>query len=224
VAETTTYPDVYGWIGSGGSSAHDESGAENPCHVTRTTTEDYERAYVSFDTSVIPDSATIEAALLQVYIHDITTPIGINLSSLGAVVYYDHDKIGAAITSDDWAFSAFAGYKYLSGWPTDFPKSAEVIVVTASINVDGDSDYEIRDASVWSDSVPGPSLHYYPRYGSPASKMWLTVTYSVPGGFFNRWNWRLPALPGFSGILSALVLETGEIQITERFYPRPVEA
>ena len=47
----------------------------------------------------------------------------------------------------------------------------------------------------------------------------LVVEYSMSINVFNRWNWRLPALPGFSSILSIVALATGRVQVTQRFTP-----
>lgn len=221
MAESTIYPDVYGFIDATGPTAHDQSGTTGSCYTHRTTSADVVRAYFSFDTSAIPTNATVSAAVLRLYLDDIDLPVGISLNNVGIQVWYDHDRIGVGIDTSDWQMNSYAGYKYVGSQPFSLPYHLDVTVVTGSVNPGGDSDYEVRDASVWADSVDGPLCYFHARHGSPATdKTWLTVTWTAPRGLFNRFNRWLPALPGFSNVLAMMELPCGRIQVVQQFAPR----
>ncbi|MCW7072059.1 MAG: hypothetical protein OCU12_07035 [Methanophagales archaeon] len=218
---TTQYPDVYGYIDYSGPTPHDESGLKNPIYTFKSESEDVYRAYLSFNTAAIPNTATIIAAELELYLHTYDEPIGINVSQYGVQIWYEHDRIGAAVTTDDWGLTGWSAYHSFGANPV-LPVQVGVDVGTACVNVSGDSDFELRDGCVWSDTADGPTLHYYPLYGKMLpNKMWLQVTYTLPIGIFNKWNRRLPAkLAQFSGILAAVLLPNGEAFVIQRFAPR----
>jgi len=218
MSQSIVYPDVYGWIDNGGPTAHDQSGTTGVCYVFKRGGNDVYRSYFSFDTSSIPTNATVSAATVRTYLHDVSLPSGIDLASMGVMLWYEHDKIGGSIDTGDWDHSSYAGYKWIGSWPLSLPNSFDVIVVTASVNKGGDSDYEFREASTWSNTINGPLSFYHAKHGPSAiNKMWLTVTWTAPLRFFNRFNWRLPRLPGFSNILAVAWLPCGRIQVTQRF-------
>jgi len=227
VAEDTFYPSPYGYIGDSGSTAYDNTGTASKCYtLANIVTGSVERAYFSFDTSSIPEVATIVDVSIRAYCDFLSFSVEINLLTIAGMVWWEHDVIGASITTGDWGLANFGAYKlWGSGQPPpSLPSSADIDLPNASVNVDGDSDYEFRDASNWTDSSEGPRLGYYAKKPIGTVRMWLTVTFSIPKGLFNRWNWRLPAMPGFSNVIAAVVLPSGDLKVLARFYPRPLEA
>jgi len=221
VSLSTIFPDVYGWIDHSGPTAHDQSGTTGHCYVFKSGLNDVYRAYSSFDTSAIPTNCSVQTATIRAFMHSVNMPVGIVMISLGVQVWYEHDKIGGSIDTSDWGHSNFAGYKYIGACPLSFPCSFSIVVVPASVNPGGDSDYEFRDASEWTTTADGPVSCYHAKYG-PASPnvMWLTVKWRAPLRFFNRFNLTLPRLPGFSNVLSAVWLPNGSIEVTQRFPAR----
>lgn len=227
MAEATFYPSPYGYIDDSGSTAFDLTGTASKCVTQDSNEGDIARGYFSFDTSSIPEVATVEDVSIRAYCDHLSVPVDCNISVLALMVWWEHDVIGEAITTGDWGFANFGAFQW---WglgqpsPPSLPYSADIDLPNESVNTAGDSDYEFIDASTWSISDEGPALGYYAKKPIANVRMWLTVTYSIPGGLFNRWNWRLPALPGFSSVLAAVLLPSGDLKVMARFYPRPLEA
>lgn len=181
------------------------------------------RAYLSYDTSPLPDAAIIsEVAFVGYWSSSSSEPVDADISDYAIKLYSEHDRIGSTLTADDWDLTT---YELRKSWgaTAPWPGAWTLYPATANINKDGDTDYEIRGDSAYTVPPGGPEFRMVVRIDT----LWyshLDVTYTLPSGFFNRWNWRLPALPGFSNVIAAVVLPSGDLKVLARFYPRPLEA
>ena len=222
-------PDVWGHVAKRISTTYkqatDQTGTDNNCHVTQNdgTALEFEiRSYFSFNTAPIPAVATITDVEFSFKFGVVAEPVdfdGLWQYSL----YYDADRIGASISTDDWEFPDLGGTKSWPSTPSTWTEYTASLV-TASVNRAGDTDLEVRCTGAFTDP-PGPiQWEMAARREGSTHNSYLTVTYTVPRGLFNRWNWRLPALPGFSNVIAAVVLPSGDLKVMARFYPRPLEA
>jgi hypothetical protein len=229
----TRYPDVFGYIenSSGGvKTAYDKSGQKVAIDVAGhvSTPLSTSRAYLSHATGGLSDSAIVTSASLRIYVNDTVIPMGIGNLVYRLNVYYEPSRIGSAVTTDDWGFANYGAQKDYGSSPV-WPDSSAVAMPTSCVNLTGDTDVEIRDASSWTDSASGPTFHLYALLGKiNPQKMWLDVTYELPTAkpLINRFNPRLPHIPGFSSTLSVAFMGDGRLRVRERFPSRlrPVEA
>lgn len=222
MAQDVHHAVAYGYI-TAGTSAHDHTGTNQYSKIGK---DGDNRGYLSYDTSPIPDPAIIsQVAFVSFWSSTSSKPVGAEISEYAVKIYSEHDRIGPAITTDDWTLTA---YELRKNWgdTAPWPSSWTVYPKPENINKDGDTDYEIRGDSVYEDPPGGPDFREVIRIGETWHSH-LDVTYTVPVGFFNRFNWRLPAIPGFGNVLAvALVERDSAVQVVQRFYPRqfPVEA
>lgn len=218
-------PYTYGYIhDDSGLVAHDVTGTIGACLVYDDTAPNVSaRTYVSFLTGSIPDNANITAVEIRLYLKEVIEELGIDVGEYKVDFHYDADRIGPSVTTGDWGGYAYCGKKSWGGSLPSLPDQPDVALATACVNVEGATDIEIQDDSVWSDTARGPTYDFRPKFFG-GFKMWLLVTYTVPGGLFNRWNWKLPALPGFSNVIAAVFLPSGELQVIARFPARPRSA
>ena len=218
------YPDVYGYIKKDYPStytAYDQSGTEKEQQVQKISAGHHMFALYSFDTSSIPTNATVNSVTFRIYITGLYEDIGLDVDSYILRFYYEADRVGAAITTDDWWFTTPGAQKIYGDTPPSLPYSDDITMPTGTVNKGGDTDIDVRDYSAYSGAPDGPRWGFKARISG--SRMWLDIDYTVPRGLFNRWNWRLPALPGFSNVIAAVVLPSGELKVLARFYPRPLE-
>jgi len=226
VAETRFDPHVWGWIkkNNGTTVVYDQTGGDFNPNVSQDDGAGYKkRAYFSFDTSAIPAGATIDSAVLAFKFSIVAEPVGFS-GTWQFSFYYDHDRIGSTLSADDWGFPDLAGTKSWPSTPSTWVEY-EATLVVASVNKNGDTDIEARCTGAYTDPEGPVQWRFVARRSPPiVHHVYLTVTYTVPAGLFNRWNWKLPALPGFSSVIGTVVLASGDLQVVERFYPRTVEA
>lgn len=222
----TYYPDVFGYIYEGGGTpvAYDKSGQKVALLVQGSSVQTSYRAYLSFQTGVVPDTATILTAGLRLQLRSIFEEYGINVDHYEVDIYCQHARIGAAVTTDDWGLTTFgANLDYGASQPAT-PVNSNVAMPIACVNVTGDSDFEIRNASAWMNTNEGPQFGYFALYGKINPNVcWLDVTYDLPSAkpLVNRFNWRGARLAGFSTILRVTRLSDGRVRVAERFRPRP---
>jgi hypothetical protein len=210
------HADVYGDIRNG-TTARDMSGTNSYPHVSKYGGY---RAYLSYDTSPIPDAAVIEeVAFVGYWSSSSSEPVGAEISDYAIKLYSEHDRIGGALNWWDWGLTTYELRKSWGDTPP-WPGAWTLYPSEANINKDGDTDYELRGDSVYIDPPGGPDFLLVVRIDSNWYSH-LDVTYLLPG-WFNRWNWKLPALPGFSHIVSVVALPSGWLRVKQRFYPRRV--
>jgi len=218
-------PHVWGWVkkNNGTSTAFNQTGTDFNPNVAQNDDSDFaRRAYFSFDTSAIPSVAAIESVGFCFKFSTIIEPVGF-VGTYQHSFFYDGDRIGASVSTDDWEFPDLGGTK---SWPSQPSTWTEYIasLVAEAVNKAGDTDIEVRCTGAYEDPPGAIVWKLAARREGTTHHTYLTVTYTVPGGLFNRWNWRLPALPGFSSVIAAVLLPSGDLKIMARFYPRPLEA
>jgi len=179
----TGYPDVLGYIDNNGPTAYDQSApAEQYVGETPQGGTNRYRAYYSFDTAGIPHAAKPSGGSLNVWLDAIAVPGGITILDCRMRMHYDHDRIGAAVTTDDWAMSVgstwFGG---VSPSPQFCTFNIWSSVVEEQINRTGDTDFEIWDKSLWSDASYGPRFTLRAGEWDSQERCYLTVNYRVQG-------------------------------------------
>jgi len=226
VAEDTFHPEVWGYVRQG-VSAHDFTGTYFNPNVTQDDGSGVVyRALWSFDTSSIPDSATITGAEWNNEIFTVVEPVGYDGNWI-IRLHWKHDEIGSSIDTGDFGFpdANIWGTKSWASTPARASSYTIDSVDLDCVNVDGDTDVEMRCISGYIDPPGALTWKFKTKWNSGSTwRAYLDITYTVPAGLFNRWNWRLPALPGFSNVIAAVVLPSGELKVMARFYPRTVEA
>ena len=142
----------------------------------------------SFNTSTIPNDATITAVALFFYVSTIEKTRGLVWSAI-----YDakleittaKNQIGAALDQTDYDYGTIrynsnAFKTWATGWK-------EINLGTSSVYVDGDTDVEIRPNDDWYTDLDSQGkkfiLHITTNEGG-ANKPYLRVTYTVKGKTF----------------------------------------
>jgi len=214
VATDRFTPSPYGFIrDDGGLTAYDQTGTIAAQGVCTATIE--ERAYYSFNTAPIPNNATVDDVTFRLYLRLVDEPFGIDVGNYKFVVLYDDARIGNSITTDDWGGYVQCGSKSYGGTLPSLPANIDVTLIKACVNLTGDTDLEVQDDSAWTETAAGPEWYFHAKW-FPGLMMWIDVTYTVPTGLFNRWNWKLPAMPGFSSVIAAVILPSGDIKVMAR--------
>jgi len=134
------------------------------------------RAYISMDTSTIPDDATIESATLQLYFYGMTSG-GPNLPSTWVhTLYIGANVIGASLDQTDWGAAGFKN----NGNYTPAEGLVEIPIASnmfTEISKDGYTDFEVRDSSTAMGSGTW-SITFYMT--SPTRGAKLIIWYSQP--------------------------------------------
>lgn len=215
VATDRFMPITYGYIyDDGGLIAVEQTGTIGAQKVCTRANES--RAYYSFRTGPIPNNATVDAVIFRLHLRDVIVPFGIDVQEYKFQIFYDHARIGDTITIDDWGGYAPCGVKSYGVTLPEMPVDIDVTLANASVNLTGDTDLEVQDSSTWAETDDGPTWSFHARW-FPGAMMWMDVTYTMPSGLFNRWNWKLPALPGFSSAIAAVMLPSGDLRVIARF-------
>lgn len=243
MAELFLYSDVYGYIDNVTPAAHDQSGTtgihlvgEGPMN-----SEKY-RAFWSFDTSVVPGSAVLSGGRLYTRLVGCSAPVGCVIGHYRIRLGYAHDRIGAAISTDDWGLGGYFEYKTwgaaLPSFPDDFYWQMYSVEVRDIINKDGDTDFEASQYSLWTGCADGPTFELQSRVGL-LDYTYLKLTYKMQGAL-SRFNlrglcWFGPmVLRALSSLMVAehllpsgsriLAVEDDDILVTTTFFPRTVGA
>ena len=151
---------------------------------------DVTRSYMSFDTSSIPDNATISAASLFVYFVGRVKPKIFTWSGIldqRLALWVNDDVIGAALDDSDWKLGGTKIYNSAAfkNWITAGWK--EFTGVESYVNKTGDTDFMLNPNPDWSTDCQDSVKHYYLRWNTveqtfPNLKPYLRVTYTVPSG------------------------------------------
>jgi len=229
-------PDVWGYI-KDGVSAHDFTGTEwNPNVQQGDSVDPVEwRAYYSFDTSSIPGGVVLDLARFTCETHSVTEPIGYN-GTYVVGLYYDHDIIGGALDLGDYGFPT-GNYWGSKSWASN-PGSSAVFTIDATdfscINIDGDTDCELRDVGGFTDP-PGSLLWRFKGWRSKGGyRCYLQVGYVRQGALNKLPSGNLTFYGGCLMALSRLLMAEGiippnsrvdrvdgaDIHVVTRFAPR----
>jgi len=138
----------------------------------------------SFDTSVIPDNATITAVSLWIYVSSVIKSRRLiwNVAfDAKLLVTTRKDEIGASLGTGNYdygtiRYSSNAFKTWGAGWK-------EFSLGAASVYKDGDTDCEIRPNQDWYNDLNNQGLKFYlicTTNEGGANKPYLEVTYTVP--------------------------------------------
>lgn len=172
-------PDVYGHIQNPGAGPWDMSGTTLYPRVSKYANY---RAYLSFNTSSLPDGAAIQDVEFRSYMSSSSSePYGASVGDYAIKFFYAWDQIGASIDAGEWG--AFTSYDSRKSWGTHF---ADGEAWTHPLGVDtvnkaGDSDYELKGDSYFTDPPGGPTWYLVIQTPLGNFYTWLTITYGLKG-------------------------------------------
>ena len=232
-------PDVWGYLESDGT-VHDLSGTSSTSYAS----QDGEypagvayRAYWSFNTSVIPDMATLTAVSLRVRIKRVDGPVG--FSGLYLLRFNrQNDRIGASLDFSDWSLTggtwALKFFPSNPGTDVDFDLAGGL---PSLVNKLGDTDIEVLDIGGYADP-PGPLFyHFTTKDGGGTFRTWLTANYILQGALSKTPSGNISHFgPMCLMALSRLLMQAGiiplgsrvdriegaDIHVVTRFTPRTV--
>lgn len=239
MANLFLYSDVYGYIDNVTPAAYDQSGTTGIHLVGEGSvgSEKY-RTFWSFDTSAISGSAVLKGGRLYSRLVGCTSPVGCVIGHYRLRLGHAHDRIGAAISTDDWGLGGWIRYKTwgasLPPFPDDFYWQMYSGEVSDIINKDGDTDFEVSQYSLWTGCADGPTFELQSRVGL-LDYTHLDLVYNMHGAL-SRFNLRglcwfgpmvLRALSSFmiaKHLLPSrsriLAIEGDDILVTTSFFPR----
>jgi len=229
---------VWGWIKKAGAvyTIYDQTGTYyNPNVIQLDSGGDAQRAFFSFDTSGIADGAVIDLIQFAFKFMTISEPVGFD-GTWELSFYYDWNRIGAALSSDDWEFPSIGGTKSWPSTPSTWVKYTANIA-KAAVNKDGDTDIEVRCTGDFTDP-PGAILwKLIAHRAGPVHHSYLTVGYLMQGVLGKTPSGNMSFLGGMClATLAKLLMAIGvippnsevdrvegaDIHVVTRFTPRTV--
>jgi len=181
--------DYWGYIEnvSGVKTAYDQTGttAQQRCSNGVSVQN---RAYYSFKTDTLPDTALVDFASWHSRIKSVSENEACDVADYALRLYWEHARIGSGITTDDWGFAnADNGISWGDAAPspdTDF--EIELSEPNDAVNKAGDTDVEIRGNSSFETCAEGPVIVISNKWSDTAYHSRLEVGYVLQGGALSK--------------------------------------